>query len=271
VSLIECVGLGYVYPSGVRALDGLDLTIGPGELVGIVGQNGSGKSTLARHFNGLLRPTAGRVLVDGRDTRTTRVAHLAAIVGLGFQDPDQQIFAGSVRAEVEFGPRNLGLRGKSLSAAVDGALETVGLEAEAKANPYDLGQSRRKLLSIASVLAMGTPVVILDEPATGQDQRGVARVIEIIRRLGEEGRTVVAISHDMRFVAEAVERVIVLREGALVLDGATAEVFAEPSWPILESTYLEPPLPARLGARIGLGSTPTDAAFVAALQDRSRH
>ena len=266
--MIEVEGLVHVYSEGTRALAGVDLRVARGEVVAIVGQNGSGKSTLVRHLNGLLRPTAGVVRVDGRDAADLKVARLAALVGLAFQDPDRQIFAGRVRAEVAFGPRNLGLQGTALDATVEDALRAVGLAAAADANPYDLGYSRRKLLAIASVLAMRTPVVVLDEPTTGQDLRGIARVREIVGTLAAEGRTVLAISHDMRFVAETFGRVVVMRAGRIVLDGTPAAVFAEPTWPVLASTYLEPPLATRVGARLGLGSTPTEASLVEALDAR---
>jgi energy-coupling factor transporter ATP-binding protein EcfA2 len=259
----------FTYPSGVRALDRVNLSIDAGATVAIIGQNGSGKSTLVRHLNGLLRPDRGRVLVQGTDLRGRHVAEIAREVGLAFQDPDRQVFSGRARAEVAFGPRNLGLRGPALDAAVADALETVGLADVADVNPYDLGHSRRKLLAIASILAMGTPIVILDEPTTGQDRQGVARVREIVRALASEGRTVLAISHDMRFVAETAERVVVMRAGRIVLDGGPASVFAEASWPVLASTSLEPPLAARFGSRLGLPvATPTEASLVEALADR---
>ena len=269
VPAVRTVGLVHVYAGQTRALDGIDLAIGTGERVAIVGQNGSGKSTLVRHFNGLLRPTEGSVEIDGADAAGRRVAHLARTVGLAFQDPDRQIFAAKVRNEVGFGPRNLGLRGAELEQAVDGALVATGLDRDADTNPYDLGYSRRKLLAIASILAMSTPVVVLDEPTTGQDARGVARIHRIVAELSAAGRTVIAISHDMRFVAEAFARVVVMREGRTVLDGTPAEVFDEQAWPTLASTFLEPPLAARIGARLGLGSTPTDEALLTALGDQS--
>jgi len=269
VTAVDIRGVAYTYPGGVRALDGVNLAIGPGETLAIVGQNGSGKSTLVRHLNGLLRPDEGHVWLDGSAVGRRHVAELARLVGLAFQDPDRQIFAGSVRAEVAFGPRNLGLRGAELDGRVVEALEAVGLAGSADENPYDLGYSRRKLLSIASVLAMRTPIVVLDEPTTGQDLRGVARVRAIVAALAAEGRTVITISHDMRFVAETFRRVIVMRAGRIVLDGTPADVFAAASWDVLASTYLEPPLAARVGARLGVGSTPTEASLVEALAARA--
>jgi len=264
----RCRGLTYVYPGGVRALDGVDLFIAGGQTVAIVGQNGSGKTTLVRHFNGLLRPTEGQVQVGELDTRTTPTARLARVVGLAFQDPDRQIFARSVQAEASFGARNLGLEGEALTRAVETSLSAVSLSGEKGTNPYDLGYSRRKLLTIASVLAMGTPVVVLDEPTTGQDARGVRRVQRLVAQLAGEGRTVIAVSHDLRFVAESFERVVVMREGRIVLDGSVADVFAQRNWPVLRSTNLEPVYPAVVGARLGLGDTPTDASVVEALQRR---
>ena len=260
-------GLAHVYrDGGVRALDGVDLVIRPGERVVLVGQNGSGKTTLVRHLNGLLRPTEGRVLLDGADAGGMTVAQLAASVGLVFQDPGRQIFASSVRGEVEFGPRNLGRSGPELRDAVDDALAATGLGGEQRTNPYDLGQSRRKLLALASVLAMRTPVLVLDEPTTGQDARGVERVRAIVESAASAGRTVIAISHDMRFAAEVFERVVVMRGGRVIADGPPGEAFAPGAWDGLRSTYLEPPLSARIGDRLGLGSTPTDAALIDALR-----
>jgi len=197
------------------------------------------------------------------------VAELAREVGLAFQNPDRQIFAGRVSAEVAFGPANLGVAGPALQAAVERALDALGLADVSEVNPYDLGFSKRKLLTLASVIAMDTPILVLDEPTTGQDARGVARIQDVVRSLANGGRTVVAISHDMRFVAETFERVIVMGAGRVLLDGTPAEVFAEKAWPTLASTYVEPPLAARVSARLGLGSTPTEAGLVEALAGRA--
>jgi energy-coupling factor transport system ATP-binding protein len=258
--------VSYRYPEGgALALDGIDLHIAAGERVALIGQNGSGKTTLVRHLNGLLRPSSGRVLHDGSDVAGRTVAQLARSIGLAFQDPDRQIFAGSVRREVEFGPRNLGLSGGALRATVDEALAEVGLEAEAGTNPYDLGASRRKLLALASVQAMRTPVLVLDEPTTGQDMRGIAIVKRIVDAANAAGRSIIAISHDMGFVAETFDRVVVLRAGRVILDGTPALVFSKAWWDALRSTYLEPPLPALAGSRLGVDATPTDAELLSAL------
>jgi energy-coupling factor transport system ATP-binding protein len=262
---IELRGVSFAYADGTRALEDVDLSVAAGECVAIVGQNGSGKSTLVRHLNGLLRPGDGEVLVDGRLLGRRHVAELARTVGLVFQNPDRQIFAGSVRAEVAFGPRNLGRRGDELERDVAAAVSAVGLETQLDTNPYDLGFSRRKLLSLASILAMRTPIVVLDEPTTAQDARGVARIQAIVRDLATAGRTVIAVSHDMRFVAESFGRVVVMRAGSIVLDGTPAQVFDAVNVATLASTWLEPPLPAIVGARLGLGSTPTEAALVQAI------
>jgi energy-coupling factor transport system ATP-binding protein len=263
-------GLVHVYDQGgVRALDGVDLQVAAGERVALIGQNGSGKTTLVRHLNGLLRPTSGRVTVDGVDAARLSVAQLAARVGLVFQDPDRQIFAGSVRSEVEFGPRNLGRSGSELRSAVADALASAGLTGQESTNPYDLGQSRRKLLALASVLAMRTRVLVLDEPTTGQDVAGVERVRAVVEAVASQGRTVIAISHDMRFVAEDFERVVVMRDGRIILDGPPSAAFGSEAWDALASTHLEPPLPAVIGDRLGIGSTPTDASLIAALTPRS--
>jgi energy-coupling factor transport system ATP-binding protein len=220
--VIRCEGVTFAYPDGTPALAGLDLEIAAGERVAITGRNGSGKSTLIRHWNGLLRPTAGRVVLDGRPTEGRRVAELARTVGISFQDPASQLFARTCRDEVAFGARNVGLQGAGLAKAVEAALGAVGLAERAGENPYDLGLARRKLLAIGSVLAMGTPVVVLDEPTPGQDADGRARLRDVVANLASEGRTVVAVTHDRDFIAEAFERVVVLDAGRIVADGSAA-------------------------------------------------
>ena len=219
--MIRCGGLVHVYADGTRALDGIDLEIGAGEPIALTGPNGAGKTTLVRHWNGLLRPTAGTVTIDGRPAMGRHVAELARSVGIAFQDPGTQLFAATCRAEVAFGPRNLGLRGHVLDRAVADALTIVGLGDAGATNPYDLGPSNRRLLGIASVLAMGTPVLVLDEPSTGLDAEQVARLRNVITALADHGRTIVAISHDTRLLAPGTfRREIRMHAGRIVADAA---------------------------------------------------
>jgi energy-coupling factor transport system ATP-binding protein len=222
--VIRCEGLRVVYPGGPPALDGIDLEIAEGERVGIVGRNGSGKSTLVQTWNGLIRPAAGRVLVDGVDASTRTVAQLARVVGLAFQDPDRQLFARRCREEVAFGARAVGLRGGAVRTAVDEALDAVGLEWAADRHPYDLGRPHRRLLGVACVLAMRTPVVVLDEPTAGQDRGGLERLTAVAEVVRGQGRTLVVVSHDLEFVAGVAERVVVLEAGRLIGDGRTDEL-----------------------------------------------
>jgi energy-coupling factor transport system ATP-binding protein len=255
---IELQAIHFAYPGGPPVLDGIDLRIPAGQSVALVGANGSGKTTLARHLDGLLRPTSGRILLAGQDIAGERVAQLARMVALGFQDPDRQVFARSARDEIAFGPRQLGFPRDRALAAVSAALEACGLQGSIDAHPQDLGESGRKLLAIASLLAMETAVLVLDEPTVGLDAAGVARVREIVEQRRSAGRTVVAISHDLGFVAETFERVVLLADGCIRLDGSPREVFAEAHWPELRAAGLEPLPSALLGVVPGPGSTPTE-------------
>jgi energy-coupling factor transport system ATP-binding protein len=264
VTELRLEGVCYSYPEGERTLDELDLKIDAGESVALIGANGSGKTTLLHHFVGLLRPDRGRVLVGGVDAAGMRVAQLAAQVGLCFQHPDRQIFGRSIRDEVEFGAKRLGAPGDESFPRAKAALASVGLDDRLERHPADLGATERKLLTIASVLAMRTPVLAFDEPTSGLDARGIERIEAIVVELHEAGRTVIAVSHDMRFVAESFGRVILLDGGRVRLDGTPERVFAEDAWPVLGAAGLEPPLSARVGARLGLGSTPTEGSLVAA-------
>ncbi len=261
-------GVSYDYPDGTAALVDVDLSIPAGQTLALIGANGSGKSTLARHLDGLLRPSRGRVFIDGEDAASRRVAQLARLVGLCFQHPERQIFSPDTFDEVAYGPRHLGLADEQVGARVRDALDAVGLSAALGNHPDDLGDAARKLLSIASVLAMETPVLALDEPTIGLDARGVALIERLIGELHVAGRTVIAISHDMRFVTETFERVVLLDAGRIALDGSPAEVFAEIAWPRLRAAGLEPPAAALIGARLGLGSTPTEESVVEALRSR---
>ncbi len=253
---IEIVGLRHAYAGGDEALRGVDLAIAPGEAVAIVGQNGSGKTTLAKHLIRILAPGAGSVRVAGHDLAGRAIADVARTVGFVYQDPDRQLFSRSVEREVAFGPRNLGLGAADTARLVAQALAAAGLADRAAENPYDLGLSDRKLVALASVLAMDPAILVLDEPTTGQDGPGIARVGAIVDGWAATGRTVVAITHDMEFAARHFGRIVVLRGGLVVADGAPRTVLAAANEALLASTGLEPPPLARLAASLGIGGVP---------------
>jgi energy-coupling factor transport system ATP-binding protein len=260
-------GVSFTYPSGVRALDRVSLSIESGQAVAIIGENGAGKTTLVRHINGLLRPSEGRVVVGGEDTADQSIAALARHVGYVFQNPDDQLFERTVRAEVAFGPRNLGQSPADVQANVEAALAAVGLSGQADTHPYDLHVSHRKLIALAAALAMRTPILILDEPTTGQDAPGIERLADIVEGLKADGRTLIAITHDIDFCAEHFERVIVMAGGRIVTDGPAEQVFSQTD--ALNRAEVAPPQLARLADALDLPALPLNVEdFLAALESR---
>lgn len=219
--IISIRGLTHRY-DGVTALDGVDLDVAPGEIVAVVGENGSGKTTLVKHFNGLLRPTAGSVFVDGLDAATTRVSDLARHVGLVFQNPDTMLFAETVEEEVAFGLLNINPGGPQ-ATGVDAALREVGLLHRKAAYPRSLSRGERQRLAIACVIAMRPKVIVLDEPTTGLDARESAEIMDILGRLRQDGHTIVMVSHDMRLVENYADRIIRMEQGRIAPDGRTPE------------------------------------------------
>ena len=244
-------------------LKGITLDLGPGATA-IVGQNGAGKSTFVRLLNGLLKPVEGQVLVAGVDARQMTVAQLARTVGLVFQNPSDQLFKSRVLDEVMFGPQSWLLREEARERA-EAALAELGLEGFEARNPYDLGLAERKLVTVASVLAMGTPVIILDEPTIAQDQVGVRQLGAIVDRLARAGRTVITITHDMEFVARHFQRVLVFQDGRVLADDTAEAIFAQPE--LLAAAGLQAPPITRLGQALGLPATVlTVEAFVEAVR-----
>lgn len=219
--IISVRGLTHRY-DGVTALEGVDLDVAPREIVAVVGENGSGKTTLVKHFNGLLRPTAGSVFVDGLNAATARIADLARHVGLVFQNPDTMLFAETVEEEVAFGLRNID-PGAPQATGVDAALREVGLLHRKAAYPRSLSRGERQRLAIACVIAMRPKVIVLDEPTTGLDARESAEIMEILGRLRRDGHTIVMVSHDMRLVENYADRIIRMEQGRIVPDGRTLE------------------------------------------------
>ena len=230
--------LRFSYVKGREVLHGLNLALDH-RPTAIIGQNGAGKTTLVRVLKGLLKPDSGEIRYQGENLETKTVAELASRVGYVFQNPDDQIFKYKVLEEVMFGPLNIGMSPQEAEASAHEALRMVGLDEKAGENPYDLELSDRKMVAIASVLAMNTDVIILDEPTIGQSWNGREKIREIMQAKAAEGKLVIAILHDMDFVANSFARVIAMAHGEILADGAPAEVFR--NHPVLEKAALAAP------------------------------
>ena len=230
--------LRFSYVKGREVLHGLNLALDH-RPTAIIGQNGAGKTTLVRVLKGLLKPDSGEIRYQGENLETKTVAELASRVGYVFQNPDDQIFKYKVLEEVMFGPLNIGMSPQEAEASAHEALRMVGLDEKAGENTYDLELSDRKMVAIASVLAMNTDVIILDEPTIAQSWNGREKIREIIQAKAAEGKLVIAILHDMDFVASSFARVIAMAHGEILADGAPAEVFR--NHPVLEKAALAAP------------------------------
>lgn len=230
--------LRFSYVKGREVLHGLNLALDH-RPTAIIGQNGAGKTTLVRVLKGLLKPDSGEIRYQGENLETKTVAELASRVGYVFQNPDDQIFKYKVLEEVMFGPLNIGMSPQEAEASAHEALRMVGLDEKADENPYDLELSDRKMVAIASVLAMNTDVIILDEPTIAQSWNGREKIREIIQSQAAQGKLVIAILHDMDFVANSFARVIAMAHGEILADGAPAEVFR--NHPVLEKSALAAP------------------------------
>jgi len=239
--IISVNGVKFSYDGCVPALAGVTLNLKRGEYVAIVGGNGSGKTTLAKMLNGLLKPASGTVTVRGKSTLDQSVAELARYVGYAFQNPDHQLFCSTVDDEVRFGPHNLGYKGDDLSKKVGRALETMRLTQLKDKPPLSLTLGQRRRISIASVIAMDSEVLIFDEPTTGLDTQETDDLMSSIEGLNREGRTIVLITHDMRLVAKHAKRVVVMSRGRIVLDTDPRGAFSDLDL-LRASSMLPPPV-----------------------------
>ena len=266
--MLDVLDVRYAYPDGTIALDGVALRLDRGVIVAVVGQNGSGKTTLAKHLNGLLRPSAGRVVVDGLDTAKHPVRTLAAHVGYVFQNPSHQLFARTVAEELAFGPRNLGVPPPEIEERVRQVVVGLGLEPHLEDHPHRLPLPVRKLVSIGSVLTMRTPILVLDEPTTGQDHRTATRITTLIRAARDAGTTVALVTHDMALVADVAERLVVMDAGRVVADGSPRDLLGDVA--LSSATRLAPPqvtqLAAALPGRAGRPAVLSVAELVAELR-----
>jgi energy-coupling factor transport system ATP-binding protein len=254
----------FAYPGGadVYPEPGLTLALESG-VTALVGENGAGKTTLTKLLNGLLRPNSGKVVVAGLDVSTRSVAQMARSVGYAFQNPDDQLFERTVRAEVSFGPRVLGRSPTDAAQAVARAIDRCGLAGNEEVHPHDLGLSERKWVAIASALAIEPPVIVLDEPTLGQDAASRQRLRELVGDLAGEGKLILVVTHDMDFVGEACPRTVVLTHGVVRHAGPTAAAFEDQA--MIGEAGLEPPHVTMLARALGLRTIVDEAGFLAEL------
>jgi energy-coupling factor transporter ATP-binding protein EcfA2 len=249
-SILRVEDLVYAYPGyGYEALRGINLEIREGEFVALIGQNGSGKTTLAKQFNGLLKPSAGRVFLKGKATIEYKQQHISRLAGYVFQNPDHQIFCNTVYDEVAFGLKTLRDPLSSVEKRVAEALETVGLTGYEKRVPFALSKGERQRVAVASVLAVRPEVLILDEPTTGLDERQQRALMGMLRRLNGRGHTIVIITHSMEIAAEYATRAVVMKDGEVLLDGPARWAFAQEER--LKEASLHPSPLVRLSNRLG--------------------
>jgi energy-coupling factor transport system ATP-binding protein len=249
--VIEVKNLSFAYQDA-PVLHEIDLNINQGEIVAIVGQNGSGKTTLVKHFNGLLRPDTGDILVSGDSVAKKSVAEMARTVGYVFQNPDHQIFADTVFEEVEFGLKNLGVPVSTREEIVTTVLKQTGLHQYTNTHPTSLSGGEKQRLAIASILVMNPQILILDEPTTGLDLRSSQSIIALVKELHCQNHTVVLVTHDMKLVAEMAQRIIVLKQGEIAADGTPKAIFSDKK--LLDENFLEPPQIAVLSHALGYGT-----------------
>lgn len=241
---ISTKNLTYRYPNGYEALKDVTLEIQEGRIVSVIGKNGAGKTTLAKHINGLLKPTSGSVVVKGSEVSGRIASEMAHQVGYVFQNPEDQLFESSVVEEVAFGPKNLGMNRQEVDLEVKKALSIVGLGSAMSEHPYNLTYGQRKMLCIASVLAMRPDIVILDEPNAGQDYFGLRLLGTILEQLRNQKKTVVMISHDIEFVAKYSDESVLMHEGSVITHASTRSVLSELTK--LGSSAVRPPQITRL-------------------------
>lgn len=242
---LEAIDVEFSYPMGVKVLNGVNLKVYPGEFVAIIGQNGAGKTTLTRHFNGLLRPSAGDIRLFGKSILNEPTANLCSIVGYVFQNPDEQLFSDTVENEMIFGPMNIGMDKDRMEEIIRNILVDIGLDKYRQVWPRYLTKGERQRLALGSVVAMDPKILIVDEPTTGLDWLESLQILDYLEKLRrEKGKTIIIITHDMNIVSLYAKRVVVMANGRIIGEGTPREVFSKPE--LMEQAYLRRPQIAHL-------------------------
>lgn len=248
--MISIQNLTYGYEKkGPLILNGIDLEIKKGECVALIGQNGAGKTTLLKQLNGLLKPGSGKVTVNGMDTAVHKTSVLAKHIGYLFQNPDHQIFCNAIYDEIRFGLVNIHCDPTAIDEKIKRIAQLLGLSDKLSKNPFTLSRGERQRVALASVLVLETEVLVLDEPTTGQDYRECIEIMDIVKGLNEQGKTVIMVSHDIEVVAEYARRTIILHNGKVLEDGPTPEVLHKAE--SLSMAGLEPSQIIQLALRFG--------------------
>lgn len=254
MAIIEINDVYYTYREGTKALRGLSLSVEQGERVALLGPNGAGKSTLLLHFNGILLPQRGRVAVMGREITGKTEKWVRSMVGLVFQDPDDQVFSSTVLEDVAFGPKNMGLDRQEIDRRVAAALEAVGMSESGDRAPYHLSYGQKKRVAIAGVLAMQPQIVVLDEPMAFLDPRGKDHLAGILNDMRHRGQTIVIATHDVDFAAEWADRIIVIKDGSTLAQGGR-ELLQDTA--LVEEAQLRLPIVSKIFSRLpGFSSGP---------------
>ncbi|HEX7468315.1 MAG TPA: ATP-binding cassette domain-containing protein [Methanobacterium sp.] len=229
MKVIETKDITYEYPDGTKALEDVNFNVEEGKIVALLGPNGAGKSTLFLHFNGILRPSFGDIIIDGEPVNYNKkdLMRIRQKVGIVFQNPDDQLFAPTVLEDVAFGPMNMGLSKEEVDNRVKEALIRVGMEGFEKKPPHHLSGGQKKRVAIAGILAMKPKIMVLDEPTSGLDPKGASQILRLLYKLNKEGITIVISTHDVDLVPLYASKVYIISEGKIIKEGTASEVFAD--------------------------------------------
>lgn len=243
---LETKNLTFTYPDGTQALKNVNLKIKKGEKIAIMGPNGAGKSTLFSHFNGLTEPTSGHVEIEGEKIIFERdeLLKVRQKVGIVFQDPNDQLFAPTVKEDVAFGPMNLGLEYEEVEKRITESLEMVGMIGFEDKTPHHLSGGQQKRVAIAGIIAMRPDIMILDEPTAGLDPEGVDKVLNILNNLNEEGMSIVISSHDIEMVNQFADKIFVLYGGQIIAEGDKHQIFSDKE--LLKKAHLKAPVTSEI-------------------------
>jgi cobalt/nickel transport system ATP-binding protein len=260
MNIIETRNLTHIYQRKIKALDNINFTAKPGERIAVIGANGAGKSTFFKHFNGILKPTSGELLINGEPISKKNILKVRKTVGVVFQNPDDQIFAPTVMQDVAFGPTNLGLSEEEIEDRVRKSLEVVRLTGFEDRAPHHMSTGEKKKVAIAGILAMEPEVLVLDEPTAGLDPGGSMRLIKLINEMNSQlGITTIVATHEVDIVPLLADRVCIMSGGKIIADGPPDEIFSTSE--MIQKTHLRMPIVARLTEMLKKEGLPIDVRF----------